>query len=405
MDNNLPRVSVIIPTYNRANYLPEALRSVLAQSLRPFEVIVVDDGSSDNTREVVHSFDSRIHYFWQDHRGVAAARNLGLEVAQGEIIAWLDSDDLWESEFLATLVPLLIQDEKLDGVYCGLAHIDPAGSLLPTSSEKVVPPEDLFSSLIESDFIVTPAIVVRKKCYEQVGPFDLQFRICEDYDMWLRLAKVFTIMGIARVLVKIRVSQNSTMMRDTDALCQSRIALTQKHFGACEGNPNTWSDDKRRAYAYAFLTCCIRHIQDSNHDKGWHFLEKAASLWPQLMDRLDVFYELACSDQPRGYRGQTHLLNIKGNSAELLKRLNVLFAKGDASLRSMRRKGYGNAYLTLGILSDQAGDWAQARSYLFHAVTINPNLLLSYSVVRQILKLYSGQRLVGLMRTLRGISQ
>ena len=398
----MPRVSVIIPAYNRANYLPEALDSVFGQTLAPHEVIVVDDGSTDDTLEVLRDYEGKVRYARQEHQGVSAARNRGLALARGDVIAWLDADDLWETEFLSTLVPLLAAHPELDGIYCGLTHMNAGGEILWTPTQRVVPPPDLYSALIEADFIVTPAIIAYKRCYEQVGAFDLEFHICEDYDMWLRLANVFRIAGISRPLVRIRVHESSTMMRNSDALCRFRIALTEKHFGARTGDPDSWAEDKRRAYAYAFLTCALRYIQDGENEEGWRYMREAATIWPDLLSRLDVFYELACGDQPRSYRGRVDQLDIERNGAELLSRLGVLFTNASSALHRMRRKAYGNAYLALGMLSDQAGQWGAARGYLFQAMTTNPKFLTSPSVARRFVKLFSGQRLARMARALRG---
>ena len=168
---------------------------------------------------------------------------------------------------------------------------------------------------------MTPAIVAHKRCYDQVGPFDLEFRICEDYDMWLRLAKHFTIAGTSQALVRIRVHESSTMMGDRLALCKYRLALTQKHFGAREGDPGGWQEDKRRAYAFAYLMCALRYIQDGEREEGWRYMQEAATMWPALLSRLDVLYELACGDQPRSYRGRVDLLDIESNASELLEQL------------------------------------------------------------------------------------
>ncbi len=394
------RVSVIIPAFNSARYLPEALQSILGQSLRPKEVIVVDDGSTDNTAQVALGFGPPVRYDRQPHSGVTAARNRGLDLASGDVVAWLDADDIWEPDFLSTLIPLLARDAAIDGAYCGLMQINTAGKVLSTPVQRVVPPQDLFSALIEADFVLTPTIVMRKKCYDDVGPFDPQFRICEDYDMWLRLAQRFTIVGIPRPLVRIRVHEDSTIMRDGQALCDSRLALTRKHFGAPEGDPAGWSESKQRAYAYAFCAWAVRYIQDGRSEAGWGYFQRAAEIWPRIADRLDVFYELACGDQPRGYRGRADLLDIEGNGRELLKQLDTLFLTASPDLGSMRGRAYGNAYLALGMLSDQAGNWSRARGYLFRAVAANPRLLGSASIVRRIVKLCLGRRLVDIARNL-----
>jgi len=395
------KVSVIIPTYNRAGYLQEALESIFQQNLSPTEIIVVDDGSTDDTEEVVRRTRTPVQFYRQEHKGVAAARNLGLRVAAGDLIAWLDSDDLWEPEFLSTVVPLLASHPELDGVYCGWTHMDATGKTLQTPRLRVIAPQHLNSALVESDFIVTPAIVAYKRCYDQVGPFDLEFRICEDYDMWLRLSRDYAIAGIPQPLVRIRVHEGSEIMRDRVAICGYRLALTRKHFGPREGDPDDWAEDKRRAYSFALYTCALMHIEAGESEEGWHWLKEAASAWPALFHRLDVFYELVCGTQPRGYRGRADLMDIAASGRELLGRLDALLDTADSALRRGRCKAYGNAYLALGMLSDQAGHWGQARRYLLRAMIANPSLIISPSVVLRFAKLCSGQRLARLARRLR----
>jgi hypothetical protein len=184
--------------------------------------------------------------------------------------------------------------------------MDAAGNVLPQSSRTTAQPLDLFTSLIECNFIATPAIVVRKKCYEQVGDFDTQLSICEDYDMWLRLAKGFTIVGLPTPLVKVRVHDSSTV-QDTAAFCRFRLAVVQKHFGPSGGDPSMWAEEKRRAYALAFREVAIRHSQDGKSAQKWQSLERAITIWPDLLHRLDTFYELACGAQSRGRRGHVTL--------------------------------------------------------------------------------------------------
>lgn len=395
----MPRVSVIIPTYNRADYLAHALQSVFDQTLAPFEIIVVDDGSTDSTSDVMRGLRERVRYYRQNHKGVSAARNLGLEVARGEVIAWLDSDDLWEPSFLATIVPLLAADSEFDGVYTGISRIDADGNLLPQPSQRVVPPSDLHSSLTEDCFIQTSTFVARKSCFDRVGDFDTQFDICEDHDMFLRLAKVFSITGVPTPLVRYRVHEHNTVA-NMAAFCRFRLAVTQKHFGQPEGNPQTWSPSRRRGHACAFRAAALKCIEGNQPDQGWRYLERAVSIWPALLARLDTFYELACGDQPTGYRGDAASLDIAGSGAAMLRWLDNLFVKADPTLERVRRLAYGNAYVALATLSDQAGRWAAARRYLFRAIVANPRLLTHYPVARRLLKLCAGHALADVGRLL-----
>ncbi len=394
------RVSVIIPTYNRANYLYLALESVLKQSFPPYEIIIVDDGSDDATPDVVHEFASHVRYLHQDHQGVAAARNLGLASAQGDVIAWLDADDLWNYDFLASTIRLLEADAQLDGVYSDYHYIGTTGEIVSVAGIKPVRPSDLFAMLVEADIIATPAVVIRKRCYDQVGSFDTRFQICEDYDMWLRLARIAQIKGISKPLVSIRVHPTNTQA-DIDAFGKYLLMLMDKHFGPLAVSSEAEPDIKRRAYASAFRLMAVKHIQAGDPDRGWSLLEQAISIRPELFCSLDTLYELACGAQARGVRGRADLINVQSNGDEMLARLDTLFARFSPGLDQVRAKAYGNAYLALGMLSDQAGKWRQARHYMFEAVRANPALLCSYLVMRRLVKVHLGRQLIGRVRLLR----
>lgn len=392
------RVSVIIPTYNRAGYLREALDSIFAQTLPPWEVIVIDDGSTDDTLQVVNNAPGPVRFYQQAHQGVAAARNLGLQNAAGDLIAWLDSDDLWEPEFLAAVVQLLAQDARLDGVYTGLTMIDADGAELRKAG-RVESPDGLYQALVRDCFLATPSIVVKKTCYDQAGGFDPQFRVSEDYDMWLRLASRCRIMGISRPLVRIRVHATNTMA-DVDALAQARLALTKKHFGDLHDD-NTMSDASQAAYGYAFLSMALKYVEGRKAAEGWACLEKAVALHPATLKQLDTFYELALGDQPRGYRGEASLVDVNANGGEMLRRMDALFAAAGPDVQALKGQAYGNAYLALAMLSDQAGDWAAARRYLRKALRWHPALLRDRSVSRRLIKLSLGQRTANSLRRLR----
>jgi len=390
-------VSVIIPSYNRADYLPQAIGSILAQTYPVTEIIVVDDGSTDDTLNVVQRYQGRVRFYVQNHSGVAAARNKGLELAHGDVIAWCDADDVWETDFLKATVSMLDRNPNLDGVYGGVAHIDSDGQRLPQVNCIAVPPKQLHRALSDECFLQTTAVVLRKKCFDQAGPFDAEFQICEDYDMWLRLSKRFTIVGVPRPLINYRVHSQNTV-RDTSKWCQSRLAITRKHFGELNGPPTA---QQRRAYAFAYRGAAMKCIQDGAADEGWQYLRQGVTLWPQLLARLDTLYELACGDQPPGQRGAVNQLNLERNRADLLKRLDELFAQSDSTLAVVRAATYGNTYLALGMLSEQAGHWSTARLLLLKALRANPRLGLDLSFMRRLLKVSAGPRVVRKLRKAR----
>lgn len=386
------RVSVIIPAYNRANYLPLALQSILDQSRVPDEIIVIDDGSSDGTSELAQAYEPRVRYFSQDHRGVAAARNLGLAVAQGDVIAWLDADDLWEPNFLATTLSILEEQPAVWGVYTGSILIDADGNKLTQSNIKSVSPADLYPALIDGDLvIVTPGIVLRKNCFTEVGTFDAQLAMCEDYDMWLRIAHVTRLVGVPRPLVRIRVHDSNTH-RDSTAFFHFLCQVGKKQFGPAECEPETWPEYKRRFYAHIYRVNAIRLMQEAQDRASWLYLSQAVRTWPKILEKLDVFYEAICGNQVRGHRGRPDLGDIEDNTVQLLRWLDDLFVSADTVMLHQRRTAYYNAYLAAAMLHDQAGRWSKARRCLLHAIKAKPVMLTSGAVLRRLLKLYIGQR-------------
>jgi len=199
-----PAVTVIIPTYNRAAIVGRAIRSVLRQTCRDWELIVVDDASTDGTEQVVKSFcEPRIKYIRHDqNRRVSAARNTALRAAQGEYVAFLDDDDEWLAEKLALELEVLRHaDPQVGLVYTGKTVFDERGRILQVR----MPVEAgwVYEAMLDRHFIGSPSrVTVKKEILERVGGFDESFVNCQDYDLWLRVAKISKIAGVPRLLVK-----------------------------------------------------------------------------------------------------------------------------------------------------------------------------------------------------------
>jgi glycosyltransferase involved in cell wall biosynthesis len=192
----MPEVSVIIPTYNRAKYVTKAIDSVLAQTYRDYEIIVVDDGSTDNTSEVLNPYMDRIHYIYQENAGVSAARNRGIMDAKGEWIAFLDSDDEWLPEKLS----IQMRDVQRRPDVC--AHItnvtfNPlngrAISLFEVRNFKGYGVSSFilerpFQYMLKYEIAVLPTLLVRRDILLDSGLFDTELSIAEDVDIFLRVA-------------------------------------------------------------------------------------------------------------------------------------------------------------------------------------------------------------------------
>jgi teichuronic acid biosynthesis glycosyltransferase TuaG len=208
------RVSVLMPAYNAEKYIAQSIESVLNQTYRNIELIIVNDGSRDNTESVVKEFmqrDSRIKYLKQENGRQGKARNTAFGLATGEFIALLDSDDLWDADKTEKQIQKM-EAEKVDFVYSNariLYEGDPADSygkpiddLSGGMSVGRYEGKEMFNLLIESNRIITQTALFKRKCIEQAGGFEeeLKYQNCEDYDLWLRMAYLnFSFYGIHEI--------------------------------------------------------------------------------------------------------------------------------------------------------------------------------------------------------------
>src|SRR5262245_59872905 len=202
----MPAVSVIIPTFNRSRWLPEAVDSVLRQIFADFELVVVDDGSTDDTADVIAAMtDRRIRYLRRPHRGISSALNAGIREARGRFVARLDSDDLWTPDLLATLVPILEQEPAVAAAYGKGQAIDRDGRVL--ASVHGGPgrfPDDTLRSLVFDDCTCHIALVARRASLEEAGLYDERLAANEDWGMWLRVARRHPFVFVDRILAGIR---------------------------------------------------------------------------------------------------------------------------------------------------------------------------------------------------------
>ena len=182
-------VSFVIPNYNHAQYLGDAIRSVLAQSYAGTEIVVVDDGSTDESRAVAEQFGARIRLLCQANAGLSAARNTGIQAATGDYIALLDADDLVEPLYTERLLAALAAAPQADGAYCGYRFVDQNNQPLPRLERRVVAPELLYTALLNGNYWVPESLLIRRECYLAAGEFDPALRACEDWDVWLRFSR------------------------------------------------------------------------------------------------------------------------------------------------------------------------------------------------------------------------
>lgn len=208
MKDYINEISIVVPVYNRKDYIMDTLDSILGQSFLDFELIVVDDGSKDKTAELVKSIkDKRIKYIYQDNSGLpAAARNTGLKIARGKYIAFCDSDDLWESDKLKAQMEVFDAHKDAELVYTNFVWHDGKKDSNPFLNGGIAKSGDVFYDLIKENFIPMSSVMVKKSILDEVGCFDEDPKImaAEDYDLWLRIALFGKIYFLNKVLVKYR---------------------------------------------------------------------------------------------------------------------------------------------------------------------------------------------------------
>lgn len=231
-----PRVSIVVPVHNGAPFIADALESVRAQSYGCWELIVVDDGSTDATVKVVASLGLPLRWLKQPRRGASAARNAGVEAARGRYIAFLDADDLWFPEKLALQVGALEGEPELGLVFADMEEFDPGGSVAPSLLARSAFGDEILrggaiagaeAKLLVENFIPTSSVLARRECFSEVGFFDERLTVSEDREMWARIAARYPIRCIPRVLGRKR-SHPGGLSRQVEETLRCRIEIWRR---------------------------------------------------------------------------------------------------------------------------------------------------------------------------------
>jgi len=202
-------VSVIIPTFNRAHLVKDAIRSAVVQTVSPLEIVVIDDGSTDDTAQQLADLASELPlplvYVRQENAGGNVARNRGVKAAQGAYVAFLDSDDVWHPDKLEKQLAALDARPEAGAVYCGLREVEVESGRVLSEPNRAYPAGDLVAKLLVSDVTApTSTYVVRRSVMEAAGYFDESLEARQDWDMWIRVARQVPIAVVPEALVDFR---------------------------------------------------------------------------------------------------------------------------------------------------------------------------------------------------------
>jgi glycosyltransferase involved in cell wall biosynthesis len=226
------RISVVIPTYNYGRFIAEAIESVLRQTRAADEIIVVDDGSTDDTEAVVAAFGDKVRYIRQENAGVCAARNRGVWESSGDVIAFLDADDIWHAEKIEKQLEKFAADGEIGLVHCGMREFDSeTGETLRLHAEGMG--GDVADELLlwERTAIIGcgTAVMVSRKAFDEAGGFDTRLKVSEDWDLCYRIARRYKVGFVPEVLVDYR-SHGAAAHRNVREMERSMGIFYEKAF-------------------------------------------------------------------------------------------------------------------------------------------------------------------------------
>ncbi len=226
----MPQVSVIIPSHNRRDFIREAIASVVAQTYRDFEIIVVDDGSDDDTHTVVEEFSRSspvVRYVFQSNQGVSAARNHGVALSSSQFLAFLDSDDVWQPSKLESQIAFLTTHPEASICHTEEIWLRNGVRVNPRNKHRKAS-GDIFARSLELCLVSPSAVMLRRTLFEQMGGFDPDLPACEDYDLWLRIAAIMPIHLVNTPLVIKRGGHPDQLSHRFWGMDRFRVAALQK---------------------------------------------------------------------------------------------------------------------------------------------------------------------------------
>jgi len=261
-----PLVSVITATYNMADYVCEAIDSVLAQTVPDVQCVVVDDGSTDRTREVLARYadDPRVKVLHQENAGQTVSKNRGLAAADGEYVGFCDADDRWRPEKLAVQLPLLRERPEVGVVYADFQCIGPAGEDVATP-RWTCPSGRITGALLADNFVHFPTVLTRKAILEEFGGFDESLSMAIDYDLWLRVSTRYDFLHVPQVLVDYRI-WGGQMSHRTGERLDNAFRMMENFLAR---HPDSVSKaEADRAWAHTYVTRGIWHVKQGRPDEA-----------------------------------------------------------------------------------------------------------------------------------------
>ncbi|QLE56153.1 glycosyltransferase family 2 protein [Nostoc sp. TCL26-01] len=276
----MPKVSVVIPAYNAMAYLPTTLDTLFQQTFTDFEVLIINDGSTDNIIEWISQLaDLRIRLITQENQGLTGAHNTGVIHAQGEYIAFLDADDLWEPTKLEKQVACLDKNPEVGLVDTWVMLIDEngtsTGTVLKTNGEG-----NIWKQIIQCTTVVCGSSpLVRSVCFQQVGLFDPAMGGSSDWDMWIRIAARYAFALVKEPLTLYR-QHRSSMSKNCERVFRENQAVIEKTFKSV---PAELQYLKQHTYALVYLYLAWRALDNRNYEQAIYYRQQAHTCDPKVI--------------------------------------------------------------------------------------------------------------------------
>ncbi len=387
----MPTVSVIINTYNSSRFLLRAIDSVLAQTYRNFELIVVDDGSTDDTREAVAPYRDRLTYIYQENKKYSAAKNTGIRASSGEYIAFMDSDDLWMPEKLERQVAVLDEHPEAVLTYCQAIYIDPDDRQIQFRGKTYCNPEgdrlviaDMRKELFMTT-VVAPGstMLVRRWAVEKAGLFDEAHVHGEDWELWLRIAPFGLFAYSPEVLSKYRVYgwQKIITVEARESWLQDLEKIVKTAAELWPGDPAEAEHLRSRSLKRIYTHAALASYQVGDLEAGKAKLEKLLAKFPQAANREELAHMVL--DRAK------EIADDSGNFQAAEDFIGRVFAHLPDSARrytSAGREAVAWLYLNQAFEESRKDHWDAAAGNLRKGITAWPRALLNRGVVSLLVK-------------------
>jgi glycosyltransferase involved in cell wall biosynthesis len=369
----MPQVSVIIPTYNRAKLLSEAIESVLNQTFGDFELIIVDDGSTDDTAAVVAGYpDRRIHYHRQEKQEKGATRNRGVALSRGEFITFLDDDDWYMPRKLEVQVQALRAQPDVGMVISGWDRVTESGELVRAERPWLHHPQPALQDWLFAAMAHVAAVLIRRPWFDRVGGFNHNLMQAEDTYLWFRLAQAgCPVDWVKEVVFKQRL-HGSNSVRNMTNVKKGKITMLDAVFSDAQA-PSLLGMSQESAYARVYMGfACLQYGADC--------LEEAKSDLSQAV-KLDPSLLINDADRLLETVAAYAWNHLTGDSVTFTNRVFSNLPDELAGLRSLRRRAVARTWMVGAFRAYQYNDMAQVRQSALKAVAAAPSSLLNRGLV------------------------